>query len=188
MGRIRKGLSLTYALAALALAGPVAAGAAPGDGANLASGDPGATTSLIVELVEDGQTTDAAYGRASRKHPWEPVLLRKSLSAADDSVIGARKVRIWARSLKAPGSETGLVALAVDLADAKVSSGGQVDGAPREPTYSHREISKVLALKPGVPRLVSLDAGAPAGAPTRTLRVEIPIAKTSVSGTAAVSR
>lgn len=188
MGRFRKGLSLTYALAALALAGPVAAGTAPGGEVGWGPGDSVGKTSLIVELVENGQETDAAYGRASRKHPWELVLLRKSLSAADDSVVGARKVRVSARSLKAPDAKTGLVALAVDLADAKAPSVEQVDGAPRVPAYAHREISKVLALKPGVPRLVSLDAGAPAGAPTRALRVEIPIAEAAASSTAAVSR
>lgn len=187
MGRFRKGLLLTHALAALALAGPVAAVAAPGGEVGWGPGDPDAKTSLIVELVENGQETDAAYGGASRKHPWELVLLRKSLSATDDSVVGARKVRVWARSLKAPGSETGLVALAVDLADAKAPSGGQVDGTPRAPAYAHREIRKVLSLEPGVPRLVSLDEGAPTGTPARALRVEIPSAQ-AAGGAAAVSR
>lgn len=187
MGRFRKGLSLTYALAALALAGPVAAGTAPGGEVGWGPGDPAAKTSLIVELVENGQETDAAYGGASRKYPWELVLLRKSLSAADDSVVGARKVRVLARSLKAPDAETGLVALAVDLADAKAPSVEQLDGPSRVPAYAHREIRKVLSLEPGVPRLVSLDEGAPAGTPARALRVEIPRAQMA-GGTAAVSR
>lgn len=93
MGRFVKGSLVVHALAALALSGAVALDAVAGDEVGWGPGDPVAKTRLVVEQVEDGQSSDVTYGGASRKHPWELVLRRKSPGGAADPVEGAREVR-----------------------------------------------------------------------------------------------
>lgn len=175
MGRFVKGSLVAHALAALALSGAVAVDAVAEDRIGWGPGDPAAKTRLVVELVEDGQSSDVAYGGASRKHPWELVLRRNSPEGAADPVEGAREVRVWARSLNAPGQETGIVSLVVDLTDAGDPADGSSDAGWG--AHSRREITHILKLKPGVPQLVPLDEGTPAGVPARALRVEIPVGK-----------